>query len=190
MRAPLPPVPTLEAGPLVLRPWGYDDVGVVMEAGTDPFIPLISTVPARGDAADARAFVERQGNRPEEGMGHAFAIADAASGRAMGHIGLWVHTVGPGRATVGYWVAPSFRRRGVVTAALRRLATWGFAERRLDRIELSIEPWNAGSRRAAERTGFRCEGLLRAYEHVGGERRDMLLYARLAGDPDLGVTTA
>jgi hypothetical protein len=35
----------------------------------------------------------------------------------------------------------------------------------------------------AELAGFRREGLLRGWEEIGGERRDLLVYGRLAGDP-------
>ena len=48
---------------------------------------------------------------------------------------------------------------------------------RLHRVELHIEPWNAASVRTAERTGYACAGLLRSHREVGGERRDVLLYA-------------
>ncbi|MER8098957.1 hypothetical protein [Kitasatospora sp. NPDC094016] len=39
-------VPTLYTGPFILRPWRLTDLAVVREAGTDPYIPLVTTVPA------------------------------------------------------------------------------------------------------------------------------------------------
>ncbi|MEV0456377.1 hypothetical protein [Catellatospora methionotrophica] len=36
--------------------------------------------------------------------------------------------------------------------------------------------------RTAERAGFQREGLLRSWMELGGQRRDMLLYARVAAD--------
>ena len=62
------------------------------------------------------------------------------------------------------------------------LARWAHEELRIARVELHVEPWNAGSIKAAETAGFRREGLLRGWQEIGGERRDLLLYARLDGD--------
>lgn len=49
----------------------------------------------------------------------------------------------------------------------------------LDRLELYVEPWNEGSWRAAESAGYEREGLLRAWERVAGEPRDMYMHGRL-----------
>jgi [ribosomal protein S5]-alanine N-acetyltransferase len=54
-------LPRLDGGPLVLRAFITEDAAVVVEAGTDPVIPLISTVPrAPTDATAVRAFIARQ----------------------------------------------------------------------------------------------------------------------------------
>ena len=50
----------------------------------------------------------------------------------------------------------------------------------MQRIELWIEPGNAPSLRVAEEAGFTREGLLRSFMVVAGQRRDMLMYSRVA----------
>ena len=45
-----------------------------------------------------------------------------------------------------------------------------------------MEPWNEASIRIAEQAGFRQEGLLRSWQEVGGERKDMLMYSLLRSD--------
>jgi RimJ/RimL family protein N-acetyltransferase len=52
----------------------------------------------------------------------------------------------------------------------------------LRRVELHIDPDNAGSRRVAESAGFRVEGLLRQRFLHRGQPTDMLLYSLLAMD--------
>ena len=47
----------------------------------------------------------------------------------------------------------------------------------LARLELYVEPWNEGSWRAAEHVGYEREGLLRSWQEVGGQRRDMYMYS-------------
>jgi RimJ/RimL family protein N-acetyltransferase len=60
-----------------------------------------------------------------------------------------------GHAEASYWTFPQHRRRGYATRAVRLLARWAFDELGVERIELHVEPDNAGSRRVAERAGFR-----------------------------------
>ena len=177
-------MPVLEHPPVVLREFTGADAGLVRSVAGDPLIPLITTVPVSGTAADARAFIARQHDRLATGAGYSFAIADAATGTAAGQIGLWLRDLTEGRADTGYWIAPQFRRRGYVTAALTALSRWALALDGIERLQLCVEPWNEGSWRAAERAGFVREGLLRSWQRVGPERRDMYLYSLLPGDLD------
>ncbi|MET7619154.1 GNAT family protein [Streptomyces sp. NPDC005408] len=50
------------------------------------------------------------------------------------------------------------------------------------RLQLCVEPWNAASAQTAESVGFQREGLLRSWQLVGEERRDMVLYSMLGTD--------
>jgi ribosomal-protein-alanine N-acetyltransferase len=110
-------------------------------------------------------------------------IADAATDRGIGAIGLNLRNLDEGRASIYYWVVKSARGRGAATCGLRAVAAWALGELRIPRLELVVEPWNVASIVTAERCGFRREGLLRAWQPVGNERRDMFMYSRLPGDP-------
>ena len=161
-----------------LRPFQYADEAMVASASTDPLVPLITTVPAAGDAAGVRAFIDRQNRRTAEGIGYSFAIADARTDEGVGQIGLWTGSVpAKGRASIGYWIAPGFRRQGYAAAALGVLVDWASTLTEIKRLELYVEPWNEGSWRAAEACGFLREGLLRSWEQVGDERKDMYMYS-------------
>ena len=150
---------------------------MALELSTDPYAPSIGTMPAHADEADALDWIERQRKRWAEGAGFSFAIADAATGRAVGSAGLWLRQLPEGRATAGYFVAPSARGRGLAAAALTALTAFGWTIPALHRIELHIEPWNTASLRTAENAGYRREGLLRSYVEIAGHRRDMVLFA-------------
>lgn len=178
-------VPVLEAGPFRLRAFRFSDVQVVREAAADPLIPLITTVPAAFTREGGIRFIERQWSRAEHGTGYSFAIADAVTDRAVGQIGLWLKDINEGRASVGYWVAASGRGRGAAAFALAELARWAHHELHIPRLELYVEPWNEGSIRSAQRAGFQREGILRSWQEVGGQRKDMVMYARLASDPPI-----
>ena len=174
-------LPRLQQGQLVLRGFTDADANLVAEASADPLIPLITSVPAApADTGAVRAFLDRQHERLATGQGYSFAIADAATDTGLGQIGLW--PLGHGRASVGYWVATAARRRGIAHAATTLVSGWGLTLPDLHRLELYVEPWNEGSWRAAERAGYVREGLLRSWQHVGQQRRDMYMYSRLSSD--------
>lgn len=175
-------VPELDAGPrYTLRAWRLDDLGMVREASLDPLIPLVTTVPADYSEAAGTAFVERQWGRPVSGAGWPFVIVRTEDGRPVGTVGLWPER--HGRASLGYWVVGSARGRGAAAAGLRTVSAWALDVLGLARLELYVEPWNTGSVRTAERAGYRREGLLRSWQEVGTERRDMFMYALLPGEP-------
>lgn len=176
---PLPAWPTTApaCGPVVLRAFTAADVPMAVELGTDPYVPLIGSLPAHPTQQQAREWIDRQRGRLAEGRGLSFAIADAGSGAALGAVGLGLRDLDAGRATAGYAVAPAHRGRGVARSALIALTAYAWTVPALHRVELYIEPWNTGSIRVAEAAGYAREGLLRSHQEIGGTRRDMLLHA-------------
>jgi RimJ/RimL family protein N-acetyltransferase len=172
-------MPRLTAGEFLLRAFDYDDVPLVRAVSADPFIPLITTVPSNDSLDEARAYIERQHGRSRTGAGYSFAIALASSDEAVGQIGLWLDNIRHGRASIGYWIAPTHRRRGIAGAALRAITEWGLTLPPVARLELYVEPWNEGSWKTAEAVGYQREGLLRGWQEIDGLRRDMFMYSRL-----------
>jgi RimJ/RimL family protein N-acetyltransferase len=180
--APALVVPTLYAPPYRLRPFEITDLDLVRETSTDPDIPLMTTVPAVFSETEGIAFIERQWSCARVGQRYPFVIADAATDRGIGAIGLNLRNLDEGRASIYYWVVRSARGRGAATRALRAVAAWALGELLIPRLELVVEPLNVASIVTAERGGFRREGLLRAWQPVGNERLDMFMYSRLARD--------
>lgn len=70
-----------------------------------------------------------------------FTIADAAD-RAVGHIGLSRIPGAGARASIGYWIVASHRRRGYAAEALTTLTACAAGLDESDRRELYVEPWN------------------------------------------------
>lgn len=166
-------------GQVQLRAFTGSDVPMLLDLSTDPYVPMIGSLPADTDVDGALGYIERQRNRLGTGAGYSFCIALSATGEAVGQAGLWLAALGAGRATAGYCIAPRHRGRGLSAQALTALTTFGWTVPGLARIELHIEPWNLASARAAEKAGYAHEGLLRAHQEIGGTRVDMDLYAAL-----------
>lgn len=87
-----------------------------------------------------------------------------------------------GRATVGFWLTPEARGRGVATHAVRLLARWAFDDFGIVRVVLMCAPDNSASQRVAERCGFSREGVLRSHMPFKGGRRDTVVFSLLPGE--------
>jgi [ribosomal protein S5]-alanine N-acetyltransferase len=176
------PEPAPAHGDVVLRAFTHDDVAVVRALSTDPYVPLVSTLPAAAGEAQALAWIDRNRRHRDEGVGFSFAIAEAATGRAVGQVGLWLAELPSGRASAGYLVAPGDRGRGFAGSALAAVTAFAWTVPGLHRVQLFIEPSNEASVRTARTAGYEPEGLLRSYQEIGGRRRDMLVFAAVRGD--------
>lgn len=179
MDLPSWPIGVLACGPVVLREFSELDVPMAIELSTDPYVPLIGSLPANASQQEAREWVDRQRGRLAQGAGFSFAIAEADTDRAVGDMFLGIKQLPQGRASAGYSVISSARGRGVAAAALTAVSSFAWSIPALHRIELYIEPWNVASIKTAERAGYEREGLLRSHQEIGGRRRDMLLYASI-----------
>jgi RimJ/RimL family protein N-acetyltransferase len=174
-------LPELSNGVVRLRPWRDEDVPAIVAACQDPEIPRWTMIPAPYGTADAAGFLLTAAEQARTGEGAMLAVVDERSGTVLGSIGVTVdrrHGIGE----IGYWVAAEERGRGVATQALHLLAAWALEALGLARLELTVHPPNAASRRVAEKAGFECEGLLRAYRDQRGERVDLLMYSLLPGE--------
>ena len=172
-------------GAVRLRRFRDEDAAMVVDMAQDTYIPTVGSLPARATYEQALEWLERQRSMHVRGSGFSFAIADAATDRAVGQIGLWGWALVHGRAEAGYCITPGARGSGFAASALSALLDFAWSIPELHRVELHIEPWNAASIRTAERAGCEREGLLRSYMEISGERRDLLLFSavRDAGAP-------
>jgi len=131
---------------LLLRPLEATDVDLLVLALNDPDIArFIPGVPAPYTRSDAKAWIKRCAEVSRSGESEPFAIVDAETGLLLGSIEL--HFAGP---TVGYWIAPEARGRGVATRALELVC----ASTDLRPLRLTTHPDNRASQRVAEKAGF------------------------------------
>jgi RimJ/RimL family protein N-acetyltransferase len=129
----------------------------------------------------AHPFTEADGRRwlethlPAEGS---FVIAGPDDG-LLGAV--WVRDAGEGRGQIGYWTAPWARRRGAASEGLRQLVPRAFGLG-YARLQLLVDPANAGSLAVAENAGFQREGVMRAWQELRDERPDLIMYSLLPRD--------
>lgn len=174
----------IEAAGVRLRPFRLDDVADTAAACADPLTQrFISGMPEPYTEQSARWWITEGAPAARATGGAAYAVADPATDRLLGGIGLSNPVPARGQAEIGYWVAPWARGRGVATAATRALAGQAFAAG-VARLELLTHEENAASMRVALAAGFRYEGARRAANPTrGGGRHDLWAWVRLADDP-------
>jgi ribosomal-protein-alanine N-acetyltransferase len=89
--------------------------------------------------------------------------------------------------TVGYWIDEAYAGRGITPTALAMAVDHCFRVVGLHRLEASIRPENAASRRVVEKLGFREEGVRTRQLHINGQWRDHICYAITSEDVPTGV---
>ncbi len=183
-------VPELDEGPIRLRPFLPSDLSLIRQAATDPYIPAVTSVPLNYSDEEGRSFIARQHHLAIHGHGYSFAISASADPRlAIGGLGLWLNEIESGRASIGYWVVPSARGKGLAGWALRGAVAFAFDVLSIPRLHLFIEPWNFASQRTAEFAGFTREALLLGWERINDVQRDVYCYA-LLGEGWISETTS
>ena len=176
------PQPTLTGSRVRLRPWRTDDVDAVCRRLPGRRDPALDAGPRALRAGARRGVRGRHRRRDTWAEGGAlFAVEPRDGGPLVGSIGLFPPS--DGFAEAGYWTAPGARGQGFTAEALGLLSGWAFDDVGVRRVELRVDPDNAGSRRVAERAGFRAEGTVRQRFLHRGQPSDVVLYALLAADP-------
>jgi RimJ/RimL family protein N-acetyltransferase len=182
MRALAHPVPPLTDGVVRLRPWREADVPAVVAAFADPLNHRFSwPFTSRYGEGDARRSLAEQEHARMRGAELAFALVEPDEESVLlGGASLYDVERSDGRAAVGYWLAPGARGRGVATHAVELLAGWAFGALGLQRLRITCDPSNHGSRRVAEAAGFTFERVLPAHLPYKGALRDTAFYTRAA----------
>lgn len=159
------------------------DIDAIFEACQDALIQRYTTVPSPYERQHAEGFVAKTAQWWAEASETTWAIRH--EGALAGMVGLHRLGAGTGSGELGYWMAPAFRSRGLLTEACRAVIDWGFSPDGLGlaRIEWRAVVGNTASARTARALGFRYEGLLRSVlRHGADERDDAWIAGLLAGD--------
>jgi ribosomal-protein-alanine N-acetyltransferase len=128
---------------------------------------------------DRRAFVARCSARDRErelGSGYGFGIF--VDGRFCGEINLNSIQRGPFQnAYIGYWMDEAMAGRGYTPESVVVLSQFAFEELGLHRVQISIIPRNAASRRVVEKLALRAEGVAERYLEINGTWEDHIRFA-------------
>lgn len=180
----LPSFAPLGDGVVRLRPWRLDDAADVARACDDPQTARFLPVPSPYTLQDGQHYVGQVVPQQwADGVAANVAVTDPGTGALLGAVGVRLELRQHGVGEVGYWTAPEARGRGVAGRAARLHAQWALDALGLHRVELLADVHNTASQRAADKGGFRREGVARqARPDRTGTPRDMVVSALTAAD--------
>jgi ribosomal-protein-serine acetyltransferase len=132
--------------------------------------------------SDASDWVESRDYAWATGEEYTFAIVQRQSGTFAGTVGLnqinRVHSFG----NLGFWIRSSLAKQGMATAATQMAARFALHQLGLERVEILAMIPNVASRRVAEKSGARPEGILRKRLIVHEKAHDAAMYSLVAED--------
>ncbi len=177
--------PSLRNSQILVRPRDVQDIDPLYAAVQESVAELSAWLPwchANITRTELAAFVEISRKGWTDGSQFQFGIFDLATGRTLGGIGL-NHIAKPNRlANMGYWVRSSATRQGVASQAVTLVATYGFRELGLSRIEIAAIQANTASCAVAQRVGAKFEGVARNRLVMHGSAYDAALYSIIPSD--------
>lgn len=112
-----------------------------------------------------------------------FVFAVIKDGKVVGNIGASrgenIHRCS---AELGYYLDERYWNQGIMTDAVKQICKYIFDTTDIIRIYAEPFAYNTGSCRVLQKSGFECEGLLRANAVKNGKTLDMKMYSLIKGE--------
>ena len=165
-----------------IRAWCMSDAADLAAALNNPNIqnnlrdglPYPYTEKDAGDYIDAMLHADKNAT---------FAFAITVDDKAIGSIGVFrKDNIHSRTAEMGYYISELFWGQGLGTSAVKQTCKYVFENTDILRIFAEPFAYNTASRRILEKSGFLCEGIMRANAVKNGKALDMALYALLKSD--------
>lgn len=174
------PLPTLQTGRLVLRPFEAMDAPEVQRLAGDRAIAASTlTVPHPYPDGAAESWIATHQDHWTKRKVLTLAVTTRDGGALVGAVGLAL-TMSDRRAELGYWIGVPHWNRGYATEAARAVLDFGFGTLGLHRIMARHMARNPASGRVMQKLGMQQEGVLRHHTLKWGEFEDLVVYAKLA----------
>ncbi len=174
--------PTLQTERLILRELKPDDVEAVFAYLSDPEVArFLSSGPHR-TLTQTRQTISFLASLFPNQEGLRWAITFKGSEVVIGTCGLHAWDRPFHRAEIGYELARPYWGQGIMREAMQAVLSFGFTQLALHRLEAIVLVGNTASARFLEKLGFQREGLMREYELVNGEFKDVWRFALLNSD--------
>ena len=172
--------PQLETRNLLLRRIHQADASALFKVLADNEVAEFYDDDTFTDISQASNQIEAWENGFKNNSCLRWGISHKDGGFIIGSCGIYGFHTWNKRASIGYELARSYWRQGIMTEALSAIIDFGFGEIELNRLEAVVMPENTASIKMLEKLGFRKEGLLEEYEKWGSKGFvDLCMFAML-----------
>lgn len=172
--------PVLETERLILRAMRPEDAADHFALWSDQAVMAGHGAPPYTEVAQSEDLIRRYARDFTLQEAIRWAVTLRGDDRLIGTCGFHHLSREHHRTEIGYELARSHWRQGIMAEALRAVLRHGFREMRLHRIEAVIDPKNAASAGLLRRLGFTYEACLRERFHTNGRFSDDWYFSLLS----------
>ncbi|MDZ7965722.1 MAG: GNAT family protein [Nostoc sp. DedSLP03] len=164
--------PQLETARLLLRETTLQDAEATFAVFSDPSVTQFHNLDTFTSIKEAIGVIERRAQRFERGDGIRWGIARKQDNVLIGSCGF---TWNPQEhsAEVGYELASTFWRQGIMTEAVSTILQFGFEKMDLRFVIAQVMLENIASKKLLEKLGFHSQGVLKQYAFFKGQYHDL-----------------
>lgn len=187
LRAFFKKFPTVHLGNIVLRDMRMNDNIEYFKYLNHPMVSqYLSDEDIPQNEQEALECVKSWGSLFYNKQGIFWTIADTATDKLIGSIGLSSWNFMNRRAEISYDLAHECWGNGIATKAISNVLQIAFRDMGLYRIEARTLPINKTSQHLLNKFYFKQEGILRGYRIIRGKPEDILMYSLIEPDyPEL-----
>lgn len=174
------PLQPVDGDRIMLRRLTTSDVEDLYAIFSDPEVVRYWSSPAHASLDESRSLLSRIDDHAAKGDLYQWGVVERESGRVIGTTTLSDIDRSNRRAEIGFALARSHWRRGLMREAVGCLIAHAYDGLQLHRLEADIDPHNEASIKLVESLGFTREGYLPQRWFVHGGWHDTVLYGLLA----------
>ncbi len=174
----------IEGRNIGIRTFGNNDVVPFYEAATESIVHMKEFMPwchPEYSMEESEEWVTSRAQSWANADEYSFICYSLENNMVLGGVAInqinQCHKIG----NIGYWVRKSALNQGVATEAVSLVSGFGFDTLGLNRLEIVTLPNNVASRKVAEKSGAKLEGVLRNRLYVYGEALDACMYSIIKG---------
>jgi [ribosomal protein S5]-alanine N-acetyltransferase len=177
----------LKTDRLLLREFRDSDLdNLIGGVGNIKISSMVLNIPHPYNKNDGKKYIEyckkEISKKPRENYEFAIELLDKKG--IIGSIGLHKVNEFNGTATIGYWLAEEYWRKGIMKEVLNRILDFSFKDLKLRRINIEAYYGNDASNGLIKKVGFVYEGMRRKYSRAKstGKIYDVNQYGMLRSD--------
>ena len=164
--------PQLETERLLLRETNLQDGEATFAVFSDPSVTQFHDLDTFTSIKETIAVIERRAKRFEQGDGIRWGIIRKQDNVLIGSCGF---TWNPQEhsAEIGYELASTFWRHGIMTEAVSTILQFGFEKMGLRFVIAQVMLENIASKKLLEKLGFHSQGIQKQYAFFKGQYHDL-----------------